>query len=129
MPSNHTRTDPQLAGWIRRHLPSRRATLDPEPRIALWQRLPLVAEEDGEVIGFAHVGPSDEEPIGEVYRLFVLPERWGTGVGRALMERALKQQRAAGFDEALLWVHEDNPRARHTKTSDARLSDALTNSS
>ena len=28
------------------------------------------------------------------------------------MERALVQLRAAGFHEALLWVHEDNPRAR-----------------
>ena len=89
------------------------ATLDPEPRVALWrERLPLVAEDEGEIVGFAPVGPSDEEPVGEVYRLFVLPERWGTGVGRALMERVLRQLRAAGFDEALLWVHEDNPRAR-----------------
>jgi GNAT superfamily N-acetyltransferase len=89
------------------------ASLDPGPRVALWrERLPLVAEEEGEIVGFAHVGPSDEEPVGEVYRLFVLPERWGTGVGRALMERALEQLRAAGFAEATLWVHQDNPRAR-----------------
>ena len=89
------------------------ATLDPEPRVALWrERLPLVAEEEGEIVGFAHVGPSDEEPVGEVYRLFVLPERWGTGIGRALIERALDQLRAVGFSEATLWVHADNPRAR-----------------
>ena len=47
------------------------ATLDPKPRVALWrERLPLVAEEGGEIVGFAHVGPSDEEPVGEVDRLF-----------------------------------------------------------
>jgi GNAT superfamily N-acetyltransferase len=71
-----------------------------------------VAEEEGEIVGFAHIGPSDEGPVGEVYRIFVLPERWGTGVGRALVERALEQLRAAGFAETTLWVHEDNPRAR-----------------
>ena len=89
------------------------ATLDPEPRVALWrERLPLVAEEEGEIVGFAHVGPSDEEPVGEVYRLFVHPDRWGTGIGRALLERALDQLRGVGFSEATLWVHADNPRAR-----------------
>ena len=89
------------------------ATLDPEPRVALWrERLPLVAEEEGEIVGFAHVGPSDEEPVGEVFRIFVLPERWGAGVGRALMETALEELRAEGFAEATLWVHADNPRAR-----------------
>ena len=29
-----------------------------------------------------------------------------------MMERSLVQLRAAGFDEATLWVHADNPRAR-----------------
>ena len=50
--------------------------------------------------------------MGEIYRFFVAPERWGEGVGQALMARALEQLRADGFPEALLWVHVDNPRAR-----------------
>jgi GNAT superfamily N-acetyltransferase len=89
------------------------ATLDPEPRVPLWrERLPLVAEDEDGIVGFAHVGPSEDEAVGEVYRLFVLPERWGLGVGRALMERALEQLRTAGHREAILWVHAENPRAR-----------------
>jgi GNAT superfamily N-acetyltransferase len=89
------------------------ATLDPEPRVALWrERLPLVAENGDGIIGFAHVGPSEDEAVGEIYRFFVLPERWGEGVGRALMARALEQLRMVGFEEAILWVHADNRRAR-----------------
>jgi len=87
--------------------------LDPADRVPLWrERLPLVAESDDGIIGFAHFGPNTEEPVGEIYRLFVAPECWGKGVGRALMRRALEQLQAAGFSEAFLWVHADNRRAR-----------------
>ena len=88
------------------------ATLDPAPRIPLWrERDTLVAEDEQGIVGVAEVGPSDEERVGEIYRFFVAPERWGEGVGQALMARALEQLRASGL-EALLWVHADNRRAR-----------------
>ena len=89
------------------------AELDPADRVPLWrERLPLVAEADDELVGFAHFGPNPDEPVGEVYRFFVAPECWGKGVGQALMQRALEQLQGAGFDQALLWVHADNRRAR-----------------
>ena len=91
------------------------ATLDPAPRVPLWrERDALVAEDEDEhvIVGVAEVGPSDEERVGEIYRFFVAPERWGEGVGQALMARALEQLRASGLLEALLWVHADNRRAR-----------------
>lgn len=90
------------------------AALDPAPRVPLWrERDALVAVDDAErVMGVVEVGPSDEEQVGEVYRFFVHPERWGRGVGQALMRSALEQFRAAGFAEALLWVEADNRRAR-----------------
>jgi ribosomal protein S18 acetylase RimI-like enzyme len=89
------------------------ATLDPADRVPLWrERLPLVAEVDDRIVGLAHFGPNDDEPVGEIYRFFVAPECWGTGVGQALMRGALEQLQVAGFDEALLWVHADNQRAR-----------------
>ncbi len=88
-------------------------TLDPAPRIPLWrQRNALVAEDERGIVGVVEVGPSDEERVGEIYRFFVAPERWGEGVGQALMARALEQLRARGLLEALLWVHADNLRAR-----------------
>ncbi len=101
------------AGLADIHPPEALAALDVEARIPLWrERLPLVAEEGGEVVGLVHVGPNDDEPVGEVYRLFVAPECWGRGVGRALLARGLEQLRAAGFSDAVLWVHADNRRAR-----------------
>jgi GNAT superfamily N-acetyltransferase len=72
----------------------------------------LVAEDDGGLLGFAVVGPSrDEDGIGELYGLYVDPAAWSRGVGRALMERA-EELLTEAYDEATLWVLEDNPRAR-----------------
>src|SRR4051794_35978623 len=72
----------------------------------------FVAEEGGRVAGFASVGPSrNERGIGELYAIYVDPEAWSTGVGRALILRA-EERLADDYDEATLWVLEDNPRAR-----------------
>ena len=72
----------------------------------------FVAETDAGVVGFAAVGPSrDEDGIGELYAIYVDPDAWSTGAGRALLERAEEQLRAE-YDSASLWVLEDNPRAR-----------------
>ena len=66
-----------------------------------------------DLAGFASIGPSpDPASAGEVYAIYVEPERWGSGCGRALMEAALAELREAGYAEAVLWVLEDNPRAR-----------------
>src|SRR5438105_10109155 len=49
-----------------------------------------VAEEDGEVIGFASAGPSrTEEDVAELYALYVRPEEWGGGAGTALMRTVI----------------------------------------
>jgi GNAT superfamily N-acetyltransferase len=72
----------------------------------------LVAEHDDDVVGFTSVGPSrDEEAIGELYAIYVDPEHWETGTGRALIEEAEAQLRTE-YAEVTLWVLEDNPRAR-----------------
>jgi GNAT superfamily N-acetyltransferase len=72
----------------------------------------FVAEDGGRVVGFASVGPSrDETGIGELYAIYVEPEAWSTGAGRALILRA-EEQLASEYEEATLWVLEDNPRAR-----------------
>lgn len=72
----------------------------------------FVAEVEGTVVGFSGVGPSrEEEGVGELYTIYVEPEHWGTGAGRALIARAEEWLAAAGFSEALLWVLEGNERA------------------
>jgi GNAT superfamily N-acetyltransferase len=72
----------------------------------------FVAENAAIVVGFASVGPSrDEDGIGELFAIYVDPDAWSTGAGRALIERAEDQLRDE-YDTAMLWVLEDNPRAR-----------------
>jgi GNAT superfamily N-acetyltransferase len=75
----------------------------------------IVAERAGEVLGFAHLGSAREEPVedvGELYAIYVLPDAWSGGVGRALMDEVLARLRDERFPEAILWVLEDNPRTR-----------------
>jgi ribosomal protein S18 acetylase RimI-like enzyme len=72
-----------------------------------------VAERKGHVVGFASIGPAaNDESLGELYSIYVLPEEWGRGAGAALMVEALEQLRRQDFETAILWVIEDNPRAR-----------------
>jgi GNAT superfamily N-acetyltransferase len=72
----------------------------------------VVAERGGEVTGFASVGPARGEECGELYAIYVDPARWGTGLGRALLEAAEDRLSSTAFTEAILWVLDDNPRAR-----------------
>src|SRR5207302_2066235 len=72
----------------------------------------FVAELDGRVLGWALVGPSGEpKRFGEVHGLYVDPEVWSTGVGRALIARG-EEELALVYREAVLWVLDDKPRAR-----------------
>jgi GNAT superfamily N-acetyltransferase len=47
-----------------------------------------------------------------VTSVYVRPDTWGAGAGRALMAAALEALRGQGFRDATLWVLRDNPRAR-----------------
>lgn len=69
-----------------------------------------VAERDGEIVGFTYVGPSETPGAVELYAIHVDPRHIGTGVGRRLMVDALDQLR--GGERAVLWVLEENSRAR-----------------
>jgi GNAT superfamily N-acetyltransferase len=79
----------------------------------------LVAERDGEVVGWACHGPyRDDEARGdkvesaELYAIYVDPERVGAGVGRALLRESLARCTAAGHARMLLWVLKGNTGAR-----------------
>ena len=72
----------------------------------------FVAEDEGEIVGFATIAPSEEpECYGELRGLYVDPAAWSRGIGRALLRRA-EEELAGRWDEAVLWTLEDNPRAR-----------------
>jgi GNAT superfamily N-acetyltransferase len=72
-----------------------------------------VALSEAGISGFVRVGPViDEDEIGLIYLLYVLPEQWSRGVGTALMQVGMQELRAFGMRQAMLWVLRDNLRAR-----------------
>lgn len=76
----------------------------------------LVAEADGAAVGWASFGPYRGEPDGaedgELYALYLRPRWVGRGVGRALVAAVAESAAARGRRRLLLWVLEDNARAR-----------------
>jgi GNAT superfamily N-acetyltransferase len=84
----------------------------------------FVAEEDGRIVGFVATGPpEDEGEEREVYAIYVLPEAWGTAAGAGLMQAAVEAMRGRGAAGAVLWVLEDNPRARRFYEREGWLED------
>ncbi len=75
------------------------------------RRLYLVAEEGNALIGYAGMmftGGSQ----ADVVTLAVTPARWGEGTGTALLTALVDEAEKRGYQEVLLEVREDNPRAR-----------------
>ena len=74
-----------------------------------------IAELDGSFAGYCFVvAPGREQPDSnraELVALYVEPERWGRGVGRALLEAALEETAARGYETVELWTFEANERA------------------
>jgi GNAT superfamily N-acetyltransferase len=66
----------------------------------------LVAEEESAATGVAALRTEWLDA------LYVLPQWWNRGVGRALHDEVLARQREAGCERCHLWVLEHNPRAR-----------------
>ena len=73
---------------------------------------------DGErIVGFSSYGPERERARGftgrgEVWALYLHPDSWGTGLADELLEYTETRLKTEGFDSAVLWVLDDNPRAR-----------------
>ena len=66
-----------------------------------------VVEVDGAIVGSVVARAN-----GDLARLHVHPDHWGTGIGQALHDAAVGALRAGGHDRAELWVIEANARAR-----------------
>ena len=80
-------------------------------------RLTHVAEQGERLVGFVASGPYREEgavraEVGELYALYLPPERWGEGLGWRLWRTAHEDLLRAGYQEARLWVLKENARAR-----------------
>lgn len=101
--------------------------LDPAPEAAGWrtgiarppskrQRI-FVADLESEIVGFVTVFPSRDEDlnpdqVGEVGAIYVSPQHWRRGAGRALMARAIDALRSLGFTDAILWTLAASRRSR-----------------
>jgi len=99
----------RLAGvTVAQRLPMWRQILNDPAQTAL-----VVEDETGRIVGWCTVAPSrDADADGELWGIYVLREAWGTGAGTALMAAGTDVLCGLGYREAILWVLEDNPRAR-----------------
>lgn len=90
-----------------------------EGRVERWERwlgdpgiTCLVGEVAGEIIGFSTIRRAPEDDAhartAEMPTLYVRPDSWRLGYGRALCEAALQRARVRGFTELTLWVVEVN---------------------
>jgi tRNA (guanine37-N1)-methyltransferase len=81
----------------------------------------LVAEEDGEAIGMTGAAPlRADDGAGAVVPgalflgyVFVVPERWGQGIGGIVLDATLTEARRRGYHHIELWTHEDDNRRAH----------------
>ena len=93
-----------------------------------WSRTVVACDEPGNVVGYASFGPERDmfdlawpPPLtaagvagetAELYALYVHPDAWSAGCGRALMDLVLVKTAKLGYPEIVLWVLERNNRAR-----------------
>jgi len=71
----------------------------------------LVAVDGTDVLGFTNFGPDRDDPtVGEVYAIYVDPDRLSTGIGQAMMTEAVDRLRARGLAPVRLWVLAGNAR-------------------
>ncbi|GAB3191142.1 mycothiol synthase [Nesterenkonia suensis] len=76
----------------------------------------LLAEEDGELLGFhwtkVHPGEAGgAEPLGEVYVVGVVPDAQGRGLGYSLTLAGIDHLRSQGLGAIMLYVDSDNTAA------------------
>ena len=79
----------------------------------------VLAEAGGRVLGFASCGPfrvsadnlgdagdkpRSNAPVGELYAMYLAPDVWRQGLGRALFGDCRRRLRDGGFAEMRLWV-------------------------
>jgi ribosomal protein S18 acetylase RimI-like enzyme len=97
------------------------AALSVETRSKRWHDLiaanqshTVVSNREGRLAGFVSFGKCRDTAAaantGEIFALYVAPELWGRGCGRALLSHAVGQLRADGFASTSLWVLTANQR-------------------
>jgi ribosomal protein S18 acetylase RimI-like enzyme len=97
----------------------RLASVRVDARLAQWERILAADQSDvfvapaHGIVGFVSTGDSrDADADAELFAIYVLPGAWGTGAGSALMRAGIEAMRLRASGDAVLWVLDDNPRAR-----------------
>ncbi len=108
----HLYTPENLAAFLQNHSEANWRAELADPRYAI-----RIAEADGEVAGFAKLGPPSlpfkpEGPSAELRQLYVLGPWQGAGIAPVLMDWVLGRARAQCAAELYLSVFIDNARAR-----------------
>lgn len=75
-----------------------------------------IAELDGDFAGYCFVAApgreeSDDSRLAELVALYIDPEGWGRGAGRALLDAVLAEAARLGYEEIVCWTFEGNERA------------------
>ena len=95
------------------------AGLSTDERETMWNTIlnkgtaqVCVAVQGDEMLGWICVGgsrdPDAQTRTAEVRAVYVDPNHWRRGVGRALWRMAMERSKSAGFSEVTLWVLEAN---------------------
>lgn len=78
----------------------------------------LVAHQGPATVGMVSAGPlrgdDSADPVtpgGFLNYLFVVPERWGEGIGGMMLDAALAEGKRRHYSRVHLWTHEDNERS------------------
>ena len=85
----------------------------------------FVAECDSKVIAYATTGPDGESDSGLLYMMYVAPEHWRSGAGGVLMHASRDALKRDAYRMAVLWVLEQNERARGFYESDGWTADGV----
>lgn len=78
-----------------------------------WDSLVVVV--DGKYIGTSSFCPARDEFMygsGEIISIYLLPDYFGRGYGKLLLNAVVSELAKLGYSQIYLWVLEDNVRAR-----------------
>ena len=108
----HLYTPENLAAFLTNHAVENWERELADPRYTI-----RVAEQDGQAVAFAKLGPPGlpfavTGPTAELKQFYVLKPWHGTGVAPALMDWVLAESRARGAGQLFLSVFVDNHRAQ-----------------
>lgn len=82
-------------------------------RVRMRRSQRLLAQEDGRTVGVVSVRSHDtgESQVGELFGIWVVPDKRGAGVAWRLVEAAARAARENGSHALAYWVGTDNGRA------------------